>query len=164
MAISINGYVTGQNDDTDWVKDTDILYQTIHDYDACVMGSRTYVEAKKFNAFPYKGAINIVLTHDPELIKQSTTEIIFTDATLGQIMTQLEDRGFSRLIVIGGGKTNAQFLSAGLIDEIIIDIHPIIIDQGIKLFEDIFPRVNLELIDSQKLSDGLVQNKYKVLK
>ena len=164
MATSINGYVTGQNDDTDWVKDTEILYQTIRDYDACIMGSRTYVEAKKYNAFPYKGAVNIVLTHDQELIKQSTDETVFTDATLGQIITQLENRGFSKLIVIGGGKTNSQFLSSGLIDQIVIDVHPIIIDQGIKLFEDIFPLVNLELVDSQKLGDGLVQNRYMVLK
>lgn len=163
MATSINGYVTGQNDDTDWVKDTELLYQIIQDHDACIMGSRTYVEAKKYNAFPYKGAVNIVLTHDQDLITQTTNDIIFTDVTLGQIVTQLEDRSFSSLLVIGGGKTNSQFLSSGLINEIVIDIHPIIIDQGIKLFEDVFPRINLELMDSQKLNDGIVQNKYKVL-
>jgi len=164
MAISINGYITGQNDDTEWVKDTDELYKIVADHDACIMGSRTYVEAKKFDAFPYKGAVNIVMTHDQKLIEQTTGDVIFTASTLGQIVTRLEDRGFSKLIVIGGGQINSQFLTGGLIDEIIVDIHPIIIDQGIKLFENNFPRVDLELVDSQTLQSGLVQSKYKVIK
>ncbi len=164
MATSINGFITGMDDDTEWVKDTDILYKEIKENDACIMGSRTYLEAKKYNAFPYKGAINIVLTHDQNLIKQATEDIIFTQSTLGEIITQLEDRGYSKLLVIGGGKTNSQFLSSSLIDEIIVDIHPIIIDNGIKLFEDIFPRTNLELLDNKKINDGIVQNIYKVLK
>ncbi len=164
MAISINGYITGQSDDTDWVKDTEALYKIIADHDACIMGSRTYVEAKKFDAFPYKGALNIVLTHDRKLIEQTTADVIFTASSMGQIITELEDRGLSKLIVIGGGNINSQFLTGGLIDEIILDIHPIIIDKGIKLFENDFPRVDLELVDSRALPNGLVQNHYKVIK
>ena len=164
MAISINGYVAGENDDTDWVKDTQVLYDLVAKTGVCIMGRRTYDDCMKYNVFPYKNAINIVVTHDQKLIDQSTDQIIFTNNNLTEIVNKMEGKGFNNIIVMGGGKLNSQFLAAELIDEIIIDIHPIIIDKGIKLFEGVFPRVNLELTASQKLKDGMVQNKYKVLK
>ena len=164
MATSINGYVTGQDDDTDWVKDTEALYQIIAEKKVCVMGRRTYDECMKFNAFPYKNALNIVMTHDQKLLDQSIRQVIFTSNSPAGVLELAQSKGYQELLVIGGGLVNAQFLSSNLIDEIIIDIHPIIIDSGIKLFEDVFPRSNLELIESKKLTEGIVQNRYIVIK
>ena len=164
MAASINGYVTGQDDDTDWVKDTEALYQIIAEKKVCVMGRRTYDECMKFNAFPYINALNIVMTHDQKLLDQSIRQVIFTSNSPAGVLELAQSKGYQELLVIGGGLVNAQFLSSNLIDEIIIDIHPIIIDSGIKLFEDVFPRSNLELIESKKLTEGIVQNRYIVIK
>jgi dihydrofolate reductase len=162
MATSINGYVTGQNDDTEWVKDTEILYTIIKEYGACVMGRRTYEESAKYNAFPYKGALNVVVTHDQQLISGSTEGATFTNSSPAELVKLLESKGYEKLLVVGGGNLNSQFLSAGLINEVIIDIHPLVIEKGVKLFEDVFPRTSLELISSQTLTDGIVQNHYKV--
>lgn len=162
MAISINGYVTGQSDDTEWVKDTDALYQIIADKGACVMGRRTYDECVKYNAFPYKNALNIVLTHDPRLLSQSSGQTMFVSNSPAEILKLISQQGHKELLIVGGGQINSQFLSAGLIDEIILDVHPIIIDGGIKLFEDSFPRLNLEYVDSKPLTNGLVQIHYRV--
>lgn len=163
MATSINGYVTGKNDDTDWVKDTEILYKLISDIGVCLMGKRTYKESVKYNAFPYKNAVNIVMTHDNELIAKSNDTEIFTSGDPITILQLVEKLGKDQVVVIGGGNINSQFLASGLIDEIIIDTHPIIIEEGIRLFEESFSRTNLELIETNKLSDGIVQNRYKVL-
>ena len=164
MAVSVNGFVTGLNDDTEWVKDTEILYKIIAEKGACVMGKRTYLECKKYNAFPYQGALNVVLTHDKELNKQTTDEVIFTDATLGEVVTLLENKGYAEMIIVGGGNTNGQFLTSNLIDEMIIDVHPIVIDNGVHLFEGAFPRKNLELVSSSPLDNSMVQIRYKVKK
>lgn len=162
MAVSINGFVTGENDDTDWVKDTDALYQIIAEKGACVMGRRTYDECVKYNAFPYKSALNIVLTHDPQLISQTSDQAMFVNNSPAEILELISQRGHQELLVVGGGQINSQFLSAGIIDEIILDVHPIIIDAGIKLFADKFPRLNLEYLDSKPLTNGLVQIHYRV--
>lgn len=164
MAISVNGYVTGQKDDTEWVKDTEALYQIIAAKSACIMGRRTYDECIKYDAFPYKNALNIVMTHDSALLTQSTDNALFTNKSIPEIIELLTKQGHRELLVVGGGQINSQFLSASLIDEIILDVHPIIIDKGIRLFEDSFPRLNLELLNSQKLNDGIVQLRYKVTK
>jgi len=164
MATSINGYIAGKNDDTEWVKDFEALYQIISNKKVCVMGRRTYDECVKFNAFPYKNALNIVMTHDRKLLDQSTPDAIFTTSNPVEVLKLVESKGYQELLVIGGGHINSRFLSVNLIDEVIIDIHPIIINEGIRLFENTFPRTNLELMESTVLTDGMVQNKYKVLK
>lgn len=164
MAVSINGYVAGQNDDTDWVKDTALLAKIIKEYGACVMGRRTYDICLHYNDFPFKNALNVVMTHDNTLINKSTGTEIFTDKGASEVIKIIEEKGIQQMIVLGGGNINGQFLSSSLIDEIIIDIHPLILNTGIKLFGDDFPRTNLELIESKVLTDGMVQNRYKVLK
>lgn len=40
MAITINGYVAGINDDTEWVKDFDIFYKIVADWRVTVMGEK----------------------------------------------------------------------------------------------------------------------------
>ena len=164
MATSINGYVAGENDDTEWVKDTNILYKIIAEKGVCVMGKNTYMECVKYNAFPYKSAINIVLTHDANLLSHSANDVKFTNAKLGEVITELENKGYKELLIVGGGNVNGQFLASNLINEIIIDVHPIIIDKGVRFFEGVFPRKDLEYISCIPLENGMVQIHYKVKK
>ncbi|MEI8232226.1 MAG: dihydrofolate reductase family protein [bacterium] len=164
MATSLNGYITAQNDDTDWVKDTQVLADIISAKGDCLMGRRTYDICLHYNDFPFKNALNIVITHDQKLIDQSTEAEIFTDATPTTVLKQIESMGHDELIILGGGKINSLFLSANLIDEIIIDVHPLIIDEGIQLFDESFPRTNLKLIETKNLFDDIIQIKYKVIK
>ncbi|MEK7543585.1 MAG: dihydrofolate reductase [Patescibacteria group bacterium] len=164
MAITINGFVAGPNDDTEWVKDIDALYAMTAKAGVAIMGKRTYDECVKYNAFPYKGALNIVMTHDKALLTQSKGDVIFTDATPQGVLKLVEQRGLDRVLIIGGGHVNGSFLKVGLIDDIILDIHPLIMAKGIHLFEADFPYMQLELVSFEKINDDLLQVKYRVKK
>jgi dihydrofolate reductase len=164
MAMTANGFVAGINDDTDWVKDIDALYKQTVEAGIAVMGRRTYDECVKYNAFPYKGAVNVVMTHDKTLLTKSSGDVIFTDATPSGVLKLLEQRGFDHALVIGGGHVNGSFLQEGLIDEIILDVHPMVMAKGIHLFENDFPYQQLELVSYNKLNDQILQITYKVKK
>lgn len=164
MAISINGYVAGPADYTDWVKDTQALSEIISEKGACLMGRRTYDICLSYNDFPFKNAINVVVTHDKNLIAKSTPTEMFTDSKPLDFIKNLDSSGHKELVVLGGGNINTLFLKDSLIDEIIIDVHPIILSSGTKLFENIFPSVNLEFLTTKNLDNGIVQIKYRVLK
>lgn len=164
MAMTVNGFVAGPNDDTEWVKDIDALYKKTVSYRNAIMGRRTYEECVKYNAFPYKGALNIVMTQDKRLHAQTSDDVIFTGATPREVLEIIEQKGFDHALVIGGGHINGSFLKEGLIDEIILDIHPLVIANGIKIFEGDFAYTNLEFVDITKLSDELLQVTYKVRK
>lgn len=164
MAMTANGFVAGVNDDTDWVKDIDALYKRTVEAGTAIMGRRTYDECIKYNAFPYKGAVNVVMTHDKTLLAKSSGDVIFTDATPSGVLKLLEQKGFDHALVIGGGHVNGSFLKERLIDEIILDIHPMVMAKGIRLFESDFPYQQLELISYNKLNDQILQVTYKVKK
>ncbi len=164
MAITINGYIAGKDDDTDWVKDLEALNKTIADFGVIVMGKRTYEECMKYNVFPYKGALNIVMTHDQNLLAKTETNAMFSDLPPTNILAIAEKKGFAKLLIIGGGHVNGSFLKDDLIDEIILDIHPMIMAMGIHLFESDFPYKNLDLVDFKEINDKLLQVRYNVKK
>lgn len=162
--MTANGFVAGPKDDTEWIKDFDALYQTIKDFGVAIMGKRTYDECVKYNAFPYKGALNIVMTHNKDLIAKSAGDVIFTDATPKEVLKLVQQKGFDKALIIGGGHINGSFLKDNLIDEIILDIHPMLIAKGIHVFESDFSYVQLTLLGFTQLPDQLLQVRYSVKK
>ena len=77
MGTSINGYIAGEHDDTDWLKDTEQFYKTVAEFGVAVMGKRTYEECVKYDLIPYKGALNIIMTHDKELLEKNLDNCLF---------------------------------------------------------------------------------------
>ena len=71
---------------------------------------------------------------------------------------------FEKVVVAGGSTLNASFVEENLIDEIFIDIEPIILGQGIPLFRDKNFERNLKLVSQKKISDNEIQLHYEVLK
>lgn len=65
---------------------------------------------------------------------------------------------------LDGGKTITEFLSESLVDEMIITRIPILLGKDIPLFGWMEDEVKLELVSNIDFKDGLVQDKYKVLK
>lgn len=164
IAMTVNGFVAGVDDDTEWVKNIDVLYKMTVEAGIAIMGRRTYDECVKYNAFPYKGALNIVMTHDKNLLGKSSADVIFTEATPQGVLELLALKGFDHALVIGGGHINGSFLKEGLIDELILDVHPMIMARGVHLFEGDFPYKNLQLVSVNNMNDNVLRVKYTVKK
>jgi dihydrofolate reductase len=73
-------------------------------------------------------------------------------------------RAYKEVVLVGGAKANAAMLSAGLVDEMILDVHPFYLGEGIGVFGDSGLAPSLELISSTTPGDSLVQLHYKVKK
>lgn len=164
LATSINGHITVGEDGTDWVTP-----KTIEDFGklnlecgVVVMGKRTF---EMFgNDFPQKDCLNIVMTKDPELLKKQMDGALFTDKNPEGIVQIAEEKGFNQLFVVGGTQTNTAFLKANIIDEVWINIHPIIIGHGKYLFDEV-PEISikdLELYESKPFDGGQMLLKYRL--
>lgn len=144
-AISIDGYIAKPDGDSDWVSEIDSeIFASIMKEFGCIAVGRTTFEQYHGSLYPIKKIVNLVLTSQSKEYSNarccsSPEEAIKTAQALG----------FSQLLVVGGGKTNASFLKANLVDEIILDIHPIILGNGIRLFEgfDFFEKFVLRKAD-----------------
>ena len=59
---------------------------------------------------------------------------------------------------------NSSFMKEKLIDEIHLDVEPLVFGRGIKLFADDDFESRLELVGTKKLSANTVQLHYRVLR
>ena len=72
-----------------------------------------------------------------------------------------ETKGYNELLLVGGSKLNGAFLEAGLIDEIILDIHPLILGSGIKLFSEVDALQKFTRVSVQELEQGQLLVRYQ---
>lgn len=163
MTITANGYIATEDDKVNWIsKESWKSYlNTIRKMDAVIIGRRTYnlMPRKEFQ----KNCLYIVLTHK-KLVKGKMANMIFTSKSPKEIISFLKKQGFKKVCVAGGGKTNASFMKAGLIDEIYLDVEPIILGRGIQLFSSNNFKNKLRLLGIKKLNKNTLQLHFKVLK
>jgi dihydrofolate reductase len=60
------------------------------------------------------------------------------------------------LVVMGSGELAGSLMSAGLVDELVLLIHPLVLGQGRRLFSDGAERAALRLVDSVQTTTGVV--------
>jgi len=165
MAISVNGLITKGKDDSDWVAETDWneFDALMRDCGFMVMGRRTYEIFG--DDFPCEGAINVVMTSKKKLLNKKTPDnAIFTDRTPKGIIKLAKEKGFKKIMLIGGEKLNTSFFKQNLIDEIWLSVHPLIIGDGKLVMDKIKYFKKLRLLGIKKLKEDLVQVRYRVKK
>ena len=155
-AISQDGFIAGPHDETPW---SDAEWQAFQEFlkkcDVALMGRRTY-EIMQRNGEFVPGPEYMIATRDNGL-DTDTWRKITIDSPLD--MPEGECVG-----IIGGGELNGRLAELGVIDEVILDIEPIILKTGIKLFGAYSPHLKLKLIDSHTIGDNTVQRHYKVIR
>jgi dihydrofolate reductase len=162
MAISIDGLITKGKTDSDWVSknDWDQFDSYLSNSDAVIMGRKT-MEQFDNNDFPIEGLTNFVLSGNKKLHKK-TKELICLKASPKEAVSMMNKMGHRNALLIGGEYTNNQFLRAGLIDEIVLSIHPLIIGEGLTLFGRKKFNIDLDLIEARVIKRELVQIRYRV--
>lgn len=63
---------------------------------------------------------------------------------------------------MGGGEFGSLLLEAGLIDEMVFNIHPVVLGSGVPLFHEITHQIDLELLNCKAMKNGCVYVLYKV--
>ena len=162
LAISADGFIATLEGNSDWVSETDaqIFEEKAKKIGCIVVGRRTFEQFYQ-DIFPLEGVVNIVLSRRSSP-KTKDHNVIFVSSPL-KALSVAEKKGFEQILLVGGGHANAAFLQEGLIDEIFLSVHPLILGEGIKLFEDFEKLVKLKLLGSKKIAD-LVQLHYRIVK
>lgn len=165
MATTVNGFIAKENDDTTWVTETEweSFSGMIKKHGNMIIGRRTYeimLKNDEFNRSKLNEIKTVVLTS--ESIKINNPKFVSVAKSPQQALNLL--REFKTIMVCGGGGLNASFMKENLVDEIYLDIEPIIFGKGIQLFADADFQVKLELIDTKQLSPNELQVHYRVLK
>ena len=77
-------------------------------------------------------------------------------------VTALKDEPGPNLGIVGSAQLVSSLLAAKLIDRLVLLIHPLVLGQGHRLFDERGPGVNFELLDSLATSTGVIIANYQV--
>lgn len=163
MAITANGFIAGKDDCVDWISKNSWrgYMDKVKQIKCAIVGRRTY-ELMPEDEF-VKGCTYIIFTHKKELAKKSPNVKFFSDSPK-EVLNILKKEGIKQVCILGGGKLSSSFMKEKLIDEIYLDVEPVILSKGIQLFSEGDFEANLELIGTKKLSDNEIQLHYRVKK
>jgi dihydrofolate reductase len=168
IASSLDCYIAREDGDIDWLfTDDDYGYTKFYDsIDTIIVGRKSYDQSLTFDEYLYKGKKVYVFTRKKVRKKNNNNEqdVEYIDTNIQDFVTSLTQSIGKDIWLIGGGEIVSVLLNAGLVDEIILSIHPIILGTGIPLLRDIQKEVNLKLENSLSFDSGLTQLYYKVLK
>jgi dihydrofolate reductase len=92
-----------------------------------------------------------VLSHETRkpITKQGGTTYTFVTAGIESALKQAEEAANGKdIMMLGGANAAQQYLKAGLLDEIYLHLVPVLLSEGIRLFENI----GTEPIELEKIS------------
>lgn len=167
MAMTVNGMVAGEGDDTSWTSEEDweSFIKKTEEIGNLVIGRRTYELMLREGSIDYfKKPLTIIVVCRQKRYKtnyHSKHKVLVTHSPQAAIKI-LEGTNFRKVLVAGGGKLNASFMREGLIDEIYLDIEPKILGEGIRLFAEGDFNAYLELLGVRNLSSQTIQLHYRV--
>lgn len=152
MVMSIDGVVSRAIGESVSVwsskEDKEHLETIVKDYDAVVMGSKSFTRIR-FSDTKY-----IVLTNDKNKWGDISSNPNFIGGPAPEIHSYLQNHGFKRIALLGGPITNALFLQAGMVDEILLTVEPYIFGEGRKLSEGVALKNGFTLAAVEQLNDS----------
>ncbi len=115
------------------------LDELIETTGAVVMGRRTYdMPRGDYTGYEYQVPIFVLTHHVPERAAKAPEGMSFTFVTDG-VESAVEKAkaaaGGRNVMVIGGANTAQQCLKAGLLDDVLIRLMPVLLGEGLQLFE-----------------------------
>lgn len=131
--------------------DGKLIRDTVARTGAFIMGKRMFEEGQVLWPEDLYKADVYVLTHEkrePWIQKGTTTFYFINDGIESALVKAKKSAKGKDIRIQGGADTIQQFLNAGLVDECIIHIAPVIIGSGIRLFDKIDKNIfNIEIIE-----------------
>lgn len=165
IATSVDGYIAKSNDDLSFLNSVqkegeDYGYnQFIESVDTVIMGRKTYDWVMNaIGSSPHSDKATYVITHRE---KPSEGTTIYYTGDLKELVDKLKSENGKNIYCDGGAQVVNELLKLELIDEIIISLVPVLLGEGIKLFNGGIPEQNLELVNVRKFETGLIQFHYK---
>jgi dihydrofolate reductase len=164
VVMSLDGYTAAPNDDMSWVFDSWGPSATVREIvtgtGAIVMGRRTYEVEDRDRPGIYggtwSGPLFVVVTHRPPTSVPDWMTGTFVDG-VADAVAQARSAAGERKVGLLGASVARQCLQAGLLEEIVVQVAPVMLGHGVRLFDPTHGRrIKLEktaVTESGQLTD-----------
>ncbi len=154
--------IAKSDDDTSWIskEEWDSYSLAVRSAGNLIVGHRTYNILTKQPEFSEFKDVKLVVVAQENFKTLAKNHLVAHSSK--EALELLKD--FEEIIVAGGGILVTSFLAENLVDEIYLDVEPIILGEGIPVFKDGDFERNLKLVEQRKITDNEIQLRYKVLR
>jgi dihydrofolate reductase len=191
LSVSVDGFIAGPHDGPDnplgdggsrlfdwWSAGTErigpddrfkpparsaAVAREMFDYGAVIIGRRTFDIARGWGGHHVLGCPFFVLTHTPpdQWVGPGTGGTVVTDG-IESALEQARDVAGDRVISVGAADVAQQYLRAGLLDELRLSVAPVLLGDGVRLFDNLDGH-QFDLESTLALeSDGVTHLRYRV--
>ncbi|SKB69162.1 Dihydrofolate reductase [Parapedobacter luteus] len=168
LAVTLDGYIEGPNGEYDWCfTDQDYgLKEFFSRIDAVFIGRKSYEVAQAY-AEGNDGQLVPGMPPASEYVFSRTLEKVKEGAVLISDNAMNEARKIKAgpgkdIWLYGGASLTGALMKEGLVDELWMSVHPILLGSGKPLFRPQDSRTRLTLLDSKTYDTGLVSLRYRV--
>jgi dihydrofolate reductase len=183
MKSSLDGKIERTAGPADWVSAWSDDYGLTPQIDACILGGGMYPGYEKYwtaiQTEPEKPAwITGALPTPAELdwasfakctphyvLSRTVTPAAWPNTEFIQSLDDilaLKKQPGKDIYLVGGARTTASLIDAGLVDELRMIVYPLITGEGKSLFASVTRQCGLELTSVQQLSEGRVKLVYDI--
>jgi len=163
-ACSLDGFIARSDGSVDWLMMTADAQRVMAEYwprvDTVLMGRKTWDQAVAMGGgSSYPGVSTYVFSRTMTGDPAPGVTLVREDA--GAFVRKLKRRKGKDICVMGGGDFARSLFEAGVIDEIGINVHPVLLGSGIPLFLDPGRQVSLRLVACRQMQKGCVMLRYR---
>lgn len=166
ISTSIDGFIADKTGSVSWINGQDEDYKSDYGYDnfiknidTVILGYNTYkqiIDELSPTEWVYKGLKSYVFTNK-EI--EDTTDIKFVKRDIISFIEKLKKEDGKDIWICGGANILNQLVKSDLIDEYRITTVPIILGNGIRLFDKNNRSIKLKLIKTNQ-ENGMIENIY----
>jgi dihydrofolate reductase len=168
MVSSLDGIIAKKDNSVSWLDSTGDVYEkgvsdgngddVVTSIDCFVLGSRTYEHALQLG-WPYGDTPTVVITSRE--LPSTKKSVEFYSGDLKRLVDEILAPRYGNIWLVGGAMLCQNFLRLGLVDEIRLVIIPVLLGDGLRLFDnsDIETRWNLKNVVAYKT--GIVELLYR---
>ncbi len=164
---SLDNYLAGPGDAIDWLRWSDdaakISAESFKGVDTMLLGRKTFEFAQRMGGGPPlpAGVSTYVFSRTlTSLPAEAKAELVSNDAA--EFVGGMKSQVGGDILVMGGGELGGVLLEAGLVDEIGLSVHPILLGSGTPVFPKLSRRLELELIEARQIASECVLLRYRV--
>ena len=162
MAISANGCIADTKGNTPWSDDEWKQFQKhVNGCGNMVIGRKTYEVMAKGKAFDAVNNPSVVVVSRSLKIKNKNGFTVVQSPQ--QALLLLKKAGYKTITVAGGTQLNSAFIKQGLVDEMILDIEPVLIGKGMPLLASSAFMQSLKLLGTSRYKGG-ISLRYGIIK
>jgi dihydrofolate reductase len=143
VVSSLDGIIAKKDNSVSWLDNTEDVYEkgvsddsaeeVVEAIDCFVLGSRTYEHALELG-WPYGDTQTVVIT--TRELPSTRKSVEFYSGDLKRLVDEILAPRYANIWLVGGAMLCQSFLRLGLVDEIRLSIIPVLLGDGLRLFDN----------------------------